>query len=91
MEKATQKQTPVAVEGYNYGPVWSDDGDEVAWLRFTQGRTEVWVHSVITGGERWSYAVDGGRWVPTPDPRRVDLALAGLPVPAARGASPCQS
>ena len=48
------------------------------------------LEDVITGGERWSYALDGGRWVPTPDPRRVDLAIAGLPVPAARGASPCR-
>jgi selenocysteine lyase/cysteine desulfurase len=48
------------------------------------------LEDVITGGERWSYALDAGRWVPTPDPRRVDLALAGLPVPTARGASPCQ-
>jgi selenocysteine lyase/cysteine desulfurase len=49
------------------------------------------LEDVITGGERWSYALDGGRWVPTPDPRRLDLALAGLPAPAARGASPCRS
>jgi selenocysteine lyase/cysteine desulfurase len=49
------------------------------------------LEDVITGGERWSYALDGGRWVPTPDPRRLDLALAGLPVPGAGGASPCRS
>jgi selenocysteine lyase/cysteine desulfurase len=48
------------------------------------------LEDVITGGERWSYALDDGRWVPTPDPRRVDLALAGLPAPAALGASPCR-
>jgi selenocysteine lyase/cysteine desulfurase len=49
------------------------------------------LEDVITGGERWSYALDGGRWVPTPDPRRLDLALAGLPVPGAGAASPCRS
>jgi selenocysteine lyase/cysteine desulfurase len=48
------------------------------------------LEDVLTGGERWNYALDAGRWVPTPDPRRIDLALAGLPVPSARGASPCQ-
>src|SRR4051812_27628388 len=52
------------------------------------------LEDVITGGERWNYALDDGRWAPSPDPRRADLAAAGL-LPSARpatggGASPCR-
>jgi selenocysteine lyase/cysteine desulfurase len=48
------------------------------------------LEDVITGGERWTYALDGGRWAPSPDPRGVDLALAGLLPHVAGGTSPCQ-
>jgi hypothetical protein len=80
VEQATQKQTPIAVEGYNYGPVWSDDGDEVAWLRFTQGRTEVWVHSVITGGEHLAGSALAEGWGKlTPVKDAFTLSLPGRP------------
>jgi selenocysteine lyase/cysteine desulfurase len=60
------------------------------------------LEDVLTGGERWTYAIDTGRWAPAPDPRRVDVALTGLlPRRAAdgdgdrdgarQGASPCRS
>ncbi|MGZ4625142.1 MAG: aminotransferase class V-fold PLP-dependent enzyme [Kineosporiaceae bacterium] len=52
------------------------------------------VEDLLTGGERWTYALDGGRWVPSPDPRPLDLTVAAL-LPAARraaaGDSPCRS
>jgi hypothetical protein len=48
------------------------------------------LEDVLTGGERWTYALDAGRWVPSPDPRRVDLALAGVLPQVTGGSSPCQ-
>ncbi len=42
---------PLATEGYNYGPAWSDDGDEVAWVHYEGGRSEVWVGSLISHGD----------------------------------------
>lgn len=80
VEKATQKQTPIAVADYNYGPVWSDDGDEVAWLSFAGGRTEVWVHSILTDNEHMagSALADGwGKLTPVKD--GFTLHLPGRP------------
>jgi WD40 repeat protein len=62
VEKATQKPTPIAVVGYNYGPVWSDDGDEVAWLSFAAGRTEVWVHSMLIDNEHLAGSALADGW-----------------------------
>lgn len=50
--------------------------------------------SLLTDGESWTYAVHGGRWAPSPDPRPAvgrledDVVRPGDP---ATGASPCQS
>jgi hypothetical protein len=62
VEKATQQSYPIAVLGYNYCPVWSDDGDEVAWLSFAEGRTEVWVHSVLFDKEHLAGSALIDRW-----------------------------
>jgi selenocysteine lyase/cysteine desulfurase len=49
------------------------------------------VQRLVTEGERWDYAQDGGRWAPSPDPRP---AVSWLPdaldlADAPDGASPC--
>jgi selenocysteine lyase/cysteine desulfurase len=50
------------------------------------------LEELLTGGETWSYVIEDGRWAPSPDPRRLDLAVAAvLPTRAraATGTSPC--
>ena len=44
---------------------------------------------LLAAGESWDYALDGGRWVPCPDPRP---AASWLPAtgPAGAGSSPCE-
>jgi selenocysteine lyase/cysteine desulfurase len=33
------------------------------------------LHDLVTTGPRWTYALDDGRWAPTPDPRRLPSFL----------------
>jgi len=52
------------------------------------------IEQLITDGEQWDYALDHGRWAPTPDPRPSAPWLAEAlgstdPRNAAAGASPC--
>jgi selenocysteine lyase/cysteine desulfurase len=51
------------------------------------------LETLIADGESWTYALDGGRWTPSPDPRPgVDwLEDAFGPTDPTAGASPCQS
>jgi hypothetical protein len=63
VDEKTKKTTVLASEGYNYGPVWSDDGDEVAWIHYEGGRSEVWVGSlVIAGNEHLSASFLRDAW-----------------------------
>ena len=51
------------------------------------------LEDLLTGGQTWTYALEHGRWAPSPDPRGLDLAVAALlPAPArvGVGSSPCQ-
>lgn len=51
VDEKTKKTLALATEGYNYGPTWSDDGDEVAWIHNEGGRSEVWVGSLVSHGD----------------------------------------
>jgi len=80
VEKATQKQTPITLVDYNYGPVWSEDGDEVAWLSFAGGRTEIWVHSMLTDNEHMAGSALTDAWGQlTPVKDGFTLHLPGRP------------
>jgi selenocysteine lyase/cysteine desulfurase len=48
------------------------------------------VASLLTRGERWTYALDAGRWAPSPDPRpAVPWLTDPADLPGSAGASPC--
>jgi len=47
------------------------------------------LEDLVTGGEGWTYALDGGRWAPCPDPRQPAAVLGGTADRRA-GASPCE-
>jgi selenocysteine lyase/cysteine desulfurase len=44
------------------------------------------VERLLVDGEGWDYALDSGRWTPTPDPRP---AVSWLPATTGAGSSPC--
>ncbi len=49
------------------------------------------LEQLLLVGEQWSYALHGGRWAPSPDPRPAASVLTGGREAAPPGASPCQS
>lgn len=49
------------------------------------------LHTLVRDGETWTYALDGGRWAPSPDPRRAPaLPALGITLGGALPASPCE-
>ena len=49
------------------------------------------LETLIADGEAWTYAVDGGRWAPCPDPRPTVEWLADADDRLGSGTSPCGS
>jgi len=47
------------------------------------------IELLVTDGESWDYERVQGRWAPSPDPRPTTPWLAGEPLTAGEGASPC--
>ena len=48
--------------------------------------------ALVARGEGWTYALEGGRWTPSPDPRRApELPALGITLGSALPASPCEA
>jgi len=57
-----------------------------------RGDLDAALAALAAEGEGWSYALDGGRWVPSPDTRRAPgLPALGITLGSSLPASPCEA
>jgi hypothetical protein len=80
VDKAAGTTIRLRGDGFNYGPTWSEDGDEVAWIGYADGRTLVWIHSMLGGDEHMigsALADSWGKLTPVHD--GFTLSLPGTP------------